>query len=66
MMNNEVNVQKKVARMDKSVVGGCACVADPEPCSSSGGFYTGLRYNVAEARGIARRVADMPNKTSGI
>ena len=65
-MNNEFNAQKKFARLDKAVMGGCACVADPEPCASSGGFYTGLRYNVAEARGIAKRMADRPDKTSGI
>lgn len=60
IMNNELNVQSKVARLDKTIIGGCACVTDPEPCASSGGFYTGLRYNVAQVRSVAGHVTDMP------
>ena len=63
IMNNQFNVKNRVAHLDKTIVGGCACVADPEPCASPGGFYTGLRYNVAQVRSIARRVADMPKNT---
>lgn len=46
---------QKVARIEKNVLGGFACAAPVTKCSS-GGFYTGLRYNIADARAVTERV----------
>lgn len=46
---------QKVARIEKNVLGGLACAVPVTRCSS-GEFYTGLRYNIADARAVTARV----------